>query len=101
MQTINGKKIVIENSLFRLNFSDTHQMKNYLNTLNIENIDGTVKHTKLHNKDIISCNLLSFFQQKAVVYKNCTQIALTFMQTMKVEKKVSNGIALEKFLSQI
>ena len=46
MQTINGTKIVIKNSLFRLNFSDTHQMKNYLNTLNIENIDGTVKHTK-------------------------------------------------------
>ena len=60
MQTIKGTKSVIKNGLARLNFCDTCKIKNNLNTLIIENIDGAVKHTRLHITDIINYNLISF-----------------------------------------
>ena len=37
-----------------MDFGDTHQMKNYLNTLKIENVDGAVNHTKLYITNVIS-----------------------------------------------
>ena len=64
IQTMKDRKSVNKNGLVRLHFGDTHQTKNDLNTLKIENIDGAVKQTKTHNTDIISINLLSFFSGK-------------------------------------
>ena len=48
MQTIKGTKSAIKTGIVRLNFGDTHQVKNYLNTLKIENIDGADKYMKLN-----------------------------------------------------
>ena len=62
-------------------------MDNYLNKLIIENIDGAVKQTKLHNTDIISNNLLSSFS------RSCS--------LQKLHIKVSKGRVLAKSPSQI
>ena len=64
MQTKRIQKESLKNGLVRLNFSDTHQMKNYLNTLKIVNVDGIVKYTKLLTTDVISSILLSFFSRR-------------------------------------
>ena len=53
----------------RLDFRDTHQIKNYLNVMKNWNIDGAVKTAKIFYTDIFSKNLHSFFRRKLLFKK--------------------------------
>ena len=64
---------------------DTHQMKNYQSSLKFEIIDGAEKVENMQIQ-IYSAKCCLLFQKKVLVYKSYTQMALTFMQTIKVEK---------------
>ena len=68
----------------RLDFRDTHQMKDYPNVLQTWNINVAVKITLISYMDIISTNLL--FLEESWSVQSYTQMAQTFMQTVNGEK---------------
>ena len=69
----------------RLDFRDTHQMKDYPNVLQTWNINVAVKITLISYMDIISTNLL-FLLEESWSLQSYTQMAQTFMQTVNGEK---------------